>query len=141
MLKYAIGQPVPRTEDPRLLRGHGRYVDDNNMINQAYAVMVRSPHAHAEIKSIDTGAALAMPGVLAVLTGADYAADGLGSIPADSPRKRRDGRPMFTPPRPALAHGTAQHVGHPVAVVVAETLASARTPPSGSRSITSRSSR
>jgi carbon-monoxide dehydrogenase large subunit len=122
MLKYAIGQPVPRTEDPRLLRGHGRYVDDNNMINQAYAVMVRSPHAHAEIKGVDASAALAMPGVLAVLTGADYEADGLGNITGGSPHKRRDGSPMYRPARPAITKDRARHVGQIVAMVVAESV-------------------
>lgn len=122
MLKYAIGQSVPRTEDPRLLRGHGRYVDDNNMINQAYAVMVRSPHAHAAIKGIDATAALAMPGVVAVLTGADYAADGLGHVGSGTPMKRRDGSPMFRPPRPAITKDRARHVGQIVAVVIAESV-------------------
>ncbi len=126
MGEYAIGQGVTRREDPRLLRGEGRYLDDMFFPRETHAAVVRSPHAHARIRSIDTRAASQMPGVLAVLTPEDYAADGLGSIPCDLPRKRRDGRPMFTPPRPALAHGTAQYVGHPVAVVVAETLASAR---------------
>lgn len=126
MLKYAIGQPVPRTEDPRLLRGHGRYVDDNNMINQAYAVMVRSPHAHAEIKSIDTTAALAMPGVITVLTGADYDADGMGYIGAGTPLKRRDGSPMLRPPRPAITKDRARHVGQIVAMVVADSVNAAK---------------
>ena len=78
--RFGIGQPVPRTEDPRLLRGKGRFVDDFNMPHQAYAVFVRSPHAHAEIVAIDVAAASDMPGVSAILTGADYAADGLGPI-------------------------------------------------------------
>ena len=78
--RFGIGQPVLRTEDPRLLKGKGRFVDDFNLPHQAYAVFVRSPHAHAEILSIDARAAIDMPGVLAVLTGADYAADGLGPI-------------------------------------------------------------
>src|ERR1700754_1631316 len=72
-----IGRPMPRFEDLRLVRGAGRYSDDISVPGQAYAVFVRSPHAHAEIKRIDTQAARAMPGVLAVLTGADYVADGL----------------------------------------------------------------
>lgn len=122
MLKYAIGQSVPRTEDPRLLRGHGRYVDDNNMINQAYAVMVRSPHAHAEIRSIDAGAALEMPGVVAVLTGADYETDGLGYVAGPSPLKRRDGSQMFRPPRPAITRDRVRHVGQIVAMVIAESV-------------------
>lgn len=122
MMKYAIGQSVPRTEDPRLLRGNGRYVDDVNMVNQTYAFMVRSPHAHADIKSIDTAAASAQPGVIAVLTGADYAADGLGQVLGGSPHKKRDGSPMFRPPRPAITTDRVRHVGQIVAVVIAETV-------------------
>lgn len=78
MSKYGIGQPVLRFEDPRLLRGLGRYINDVNLPGQAYAVFVRSPHAHALIKSIDVEAARKAPGVLAVYTGHDVAADGLG---------------------------------------------------------------
>ncbi|MEM9684230.1 MAG: xanthine dehydrogenase family protein molybdopterin-binding subunit, partial [Pseudomonadota bacterium] len=126
MSKYAIGQAVPRSEDPRLLRGNGSYVDDVNMINQTYAVMVRSPHAHAEIKSIDASAATAMPGVLTVLTGADYEADGLGPVTGGSPHKRRDGSPMFRPPRPAITTDLVRHVGQIVAVVIAESLNTAK---------------
>ena len=122
MLKYAIGQSVPRTEDPRLLKGRGRYVDDFTLPNQAFAAMVRSPHAHAEIKAIDTSAAMALPGVLAVLTGADYEADGLGGIVGPSPFKRRDGSPMFRPPRPAVTRDRVRHVGQIVAVVVADSV-------------------
>src|SRR5690606_29815868 len=111
MLKYEVGQSVPRTEDPRLLKGRGKYVDDFNMPYQAHAVMVRSPHAHAEIKGIDASAALAMPGVLAVLTGADYAADGLGPVTGPTPHKRRDGSAMYRPPRPAITGDRVRHVG------------------------------
>jgi aerobic carbon-monoxide dehydrogenase large subunit len=126
MTKYAVGQAVPRTEDPRLLRGHGNYVDDFNQPNQAYAFMVRSPHAHAVITSIDSAEALAMPGVLTVLTGADYATDGLGSITGVSPYKRRDGSVMYRPPRPAVTTDRVRHVGQIVAVVVAETVDQAK---------------
>jgi len=122
MIKYATGQSVPRTEDPRLLRGNGSYVDDVNMINQVYAFMLRSPHAHADIKSIDASAALAMPGVLAVLTGADYAADGLGHVTGGNPHKRRDGSPCYRPPRPAITRDRVRHVGQIVAVIVAESV-------------------
>ncbi len=111
MMNFAVGQPVPRTEDPRLLRGHGNYVDDVNLRDQAYAFMVRSPHAHAQIKSIDTAEALSMPGVLAILTGAEYAADGLGFITGPTPYKRRDGAVMYRPPRPALTADRVRHVG------------------------------
>ena len=119
--KFAVGQSVRRFEDPRLLRGHGRYSDDVNLSHQAYAVVVRSPHAHARIRAVDTSAALRTPGVLAVLTGADVAADGLANLPSDGARKRRDGSPAFTTPRPALARERARHVGDPVALVVAAT--------------------
>ena len=126
MTKYSIGQSVPRTEDPRLLRGTGNYVDDFNQPNQVYAIMVRSPHAHAAIKAIDVVEASGMPGVIAVLTGADYASDGLGSITGPSPYQRRDGSTMFRPPRPALTSDRARHVGQIVAMVVAETVEQAK---------------
>jgi len=123
--KFAVGQSVRRVEDPRLVRGDGRYSDDVNLPRQAYAVLVRSPHAHARIRGIDARAALAAPGVLAVLTADDLAADGVGNLPTDRNRKRRDGSPAFPTPRPALARGRARHVGDPVAMVVAETQAAA----------------
>jgi carbon-monoxide dehydrogenase large subunit len=117
--KFAVGQSVSRVEDPRLVQGLGRYSDDVNLPRQAYAVVLRSPHAHARIARIDAAAALTAPGVLAVLTGADLATDGVGNLPTDTSRKRRDGAPAFTPPRPALARDRARHVGDPVALVVA----------------------
>jgi len=123
--KFAVGQSVRRLEDPRLIQGLGRYSDDVDVARQAHAVMVRSPHAHARLRGIDTGAARRAPGVLAVLTGEDLAADGVGSLPTDGGRKRRDGTPAFRTPRPALARGRARHVGDPVALVVAETAAQA----------------
>ena len=126
MTKYAVGQAVPRTEDPRLLRGTGNYVDDFNQPNQLHAFMVRSPHAHASITSIDCAEASAMPGVLTVLTGKEYAADGLGSITGPSPYKRRDGSTMFRPPRPAVTVDRVRHVGQIVAMVVAETIDQAK---------------
>jgi carbon-monoxide dehydrogenase large subunit len=117
--KFAIGQSVSRLEDPRLVQGLGRYSDDVTLPRQAYAVVVRSPHAHARIRGIDPAAALRAPGVLAVLTGADLAADGVGHLPSDAARKRRDGAPAFPTPRPALARDRVRHVGDPVALVVA----------------------
>jgi len=117
--KFAIGQSVSRLEDPRLVQGLGRYSDDVNLPRQVYAVVVRSPHGHARITGIDPAAALRAPGVLAVLTGADLAADGLGNLPTDASRKRRDGAPAFTTPRPALIRDRVRHVGDPVALVVA----------------------
>src|SRR5712691_9662277 len=119
--KYAMGQSVHRLEDPHLLQGLGRYSDDVNLPRQVYAVVVRSVHAHARIRGIDASAALKAPGALAVLTGDDFAADGLGNLPTDSNRKRRDGSPAFTTPRPALIRGRVRHVGDPLALVVAET--------------------
>ncbi|MCW5744760.1 MAG: xanthine dehydrogenase family protein molybdopterin-binding subunit [Alphaproteobacteria bacterium] len=126
MGKYGIGQPVLRFEDPRLLRGQGRFVNDVNIPGQAHAVILRSPHAHARIRSIDAAAARQMPGVVAVYTGADYAADGLGMPKATMPRKRPDGSPMFAPQRPALVVDRVRYVGDPVAMVIADTLAQAK---------------
>ena len=80
-MKFGVGQPVPRTEDPRFLKGVGRYVADFQPPNLAHGLVLRSPHAHARIRSIDAAAAKAAPGALAVLTGADARADKLGSLP------------------------------------------------------------
>ncbi|OLC00515.1 MAG: hypothetical protein AUH30_02340 [Candidatus Rokubacteria bacterium 13_1_40CM_68_15] len=123
--KFAVGQSVRRREDPRLLRGDGRYSDDVNLSRQLFAVIVRSPHAHASIRAIDTSAALKADGVVAVFTGDDLAADGIRNLPTDTSRKRRDGSPAFPTPRPALARVRVRHVGDPVALVVAETPAQA----------------
>ena len=120
--KFGVGQSVRRIEDPRLLQGFGRYSDDVSLPHQAYAVVVRSPHAHAAIRAIDVTAARNAAGVLAVLTGADLAADGLGDLPTDKSRKRRDGAPAFATPRPALVRDRARHVGDPVVLVVAQTM-------------------
>ena len=126
MMKFGIGQPVRRFEDVRLLTGQGRFQDDQSLARQAYAVFVRSPHAHAAIRAISTEAAARAPGVLAVFTGADYAADGLGMPKAAMPRKKRDGSPMFAPQRPALVVDRVRYVGDPVAMVIAETLDQAK---------------
>src|SRR4051812_16277903 len=126
MGQFSIGQSVRRREDPRLLMGRGRFFDDLKLADQFHAAILRSPHAHADIKTIDARAALQMPGVHAVLTGKDYAADGLGTMPSMAPYKRRDGGPMVLPHRPAIAVGRVMHVGYPVAVVVADTLEIAR---------------
>src|SRR5215510_7999820 len=99
--KFAVGQSVRRLEDPRLIEGRGRYSDDVALPRQACAVVVRSPHAHARIRSIDATAARAASGVLAVLTGAELAADGIGNLPSDGARKKRDGTAAFTTRRPA----------------------------------------
>jgi carbon-monoxide dehydrogenase large subunit len=126
MGEFGIGQPVPRFEDPRLLRGQGRFVDDANLPGQAHLVVVRSPHAAARIRSIDAAAAARAPGVLAVLTGDDLAADGLGTTAVSFKRQRPDGSPMFARPHPGLARGRVRYVGDPVAIVVAETVAQAK---------------
>src|SRR5580704_17235659 len=126
MGEFAIGQSVLRREDPRLLRGQGRFFDDLKLADQLHAAIVRSPHAHADITGIDTRAALQMPGVHAVLTGADYRGDDLGSLPSMAAYQRRGGGPMFLPPRPAIAFNRVMHVGYPVAVVVADALDLAR---------------
>ncbi len=121
-----MGASVPRTEDRRFLLGKGRYTDDLVLPNQSYAVFVRSPHAHANIRSIDASQALKPPGVLAVLTGEDVTADGLGGIPCGWNITNKDGSNMVEPPHPALALGKVRHVGDPVAMVIASTKAQAR---------------
>ncbi|MFN3890583.1 MAG: xanthine dehydrogenase family protein molybdopterin-binding subunit [Beijerinckiaceae bacterium] len=126
MTRYSISQPVRQVEAPRLLQGRGRFTDDVTLDNQAYAVFLRSPHAHAEIAKIDTRAALQAPGVIAILTGDDYAADGLGHVRGPSPAKKRDGSAMFRPPRPGLTRDRVRHVGQPVAIVIAESIADAK---------------
>ena len=127
MVRYAVGQAVPRTEDPRLLKGVGRYVDDIRLANMAHGYILRSPVAHALIKSINTSAAEAASGVLAVLTGADFDAAGLNGIVTDvAGAKRSDGTPIFRPPRPALVTDKVRVVGDYVAFVVAETLDQAK---------------
>src|SRR3954469_6614331 len=122
--KYGVGQPVPRTEDPTLVQGHGRYTDDLNMAGQAYAAFVRSRNGHGVIKGIDTAAAKAMPGVLAVYTGADLSA--YGTMKCAGPFKNRDGSEMKKPKRYSLMTDKVRFVGDPIAVVVAETLAQAK---------------
>ena len=128
-----FGRPIPRKEDARLVTGRGRFSDDFTLPGQAHAHLVRSPHAHARILSIETAAALAVPGVLAVLTGRDAAADGLASIPhkpvPTNPNEfplggREGGRVRVTPHAP-LASDIARFAGEAVAMVVAETAAAA----------------
>ncbi len=119
--KYAIGQSVSRKEDPMLVTGRGRYSDSLSLPNQAYAVMVRSQVAHGLIKSIDTDAATAMPGVLAVLTGQDLIDAGLGLMPSGMNFKNRDGSAMKKPEQPPLTIDKVRFVGDPVACVIAET--------------------
>ncbi|WP_298965054.1 xanthine dehydrogenase family protein molybdopterin-binding subunit [uncultured Methylobacterium sp.] len=122
--KFGIGQPVPRAEDPVLVRGEGRYTDDLALDGQVYGVFVRSPVAHGILDGIDAEAALALPGVLAVLSASDL--DGYGGIGNGLPFKNQDGSDMRKPAQPSLATGKVRYVGEPVALVVAETLAAAR---------------
>jgi carbon-monoxide dehydrogenase large subunit len=125
----SVGQPLPRREDYRLVTGRGRFVDDFNAEGQAHAVIVRSPYPHALIKGIDASNALAMPGVVAVYTGADCEADGLNPIPhSPVPSTRSDlkltapgGGPVYVGPHAVLPTDRVRHVGAPVAMVVAET--------------------
>ena len=126
MGQFGIGQPVTRLEDPRLLKGQGRYINDTNLPGQAYLVFVRSPHAHAKIQSIDISAAAAAAGVIGVYTGEDLVQAGLGLIPITLKRARPDGSPMFTGSHRGLAVGRVRHVGDPVAAVVAMSLMQAR---------------
>jgi aerobic carbon-monoxide dehydrogenase large subunit len=129
-----IGAPVPRREDLRLVRGAGRYTADENLPGQVYAVMVRSPHAHARLRSVAKDEALAVPGVLAVLTGADFLADGLHPIPhkpwsahpAEIKLRNSDGGEPFTAAHYPLPADKAHFVGEAVAMVVAETLYAAK---------------
>ena len=122
--KYAVGQSVPRKEDPTLLRGLGHYTDDVSLPGQAYAVMVRSQVAHGVIRGIDVAAASKMPGVLGIYTAADLQA--YGPLKCVVPFNNRDGSPMKKPLRQALAKEKVRYVGDPVAYVVAETLLQAK---------------
>jgi carbon-monoxide dehydrogenase large subunit len=124
--RFAVGQPVPRSEDPVLLRGEGHYSDDINLPGQAYCVMVRSQQAHGVIRRIDTAAARAMQGVLAVYTAEDLAKAGIGSLPPRQVMNNRDGTPMLSPVRHVLAADKVRHVGEAVAAVIAETVATAK---------------
>ena len=117
-------QHQPRLEDDPLVRGLGRYAADAPLTGQTYAYFVRSPHAFADIRSIDADAAKAVPGVLAVLTAADM--DGIGNVSQHPPLVGRGGQKLIVPHRPALAGKTVRHVGEAVAVVVAETLTAAQ---------------
>src|SRR5215213_10200895 len=125
-LKFGIGQPLPRQEDPILLQGRGRYTDDIDLPGQLYCAIVRSPYAHGTILGIDTEAAREVPGVVGVWTGADLQAAGFGAMSCILPLKNRDGSPIRNIERPSLAIDKVRFVGDPVAFVVAETRAAAR---------------
>src|SRR5919106_40300 len=126
MGEFGIGQPVPREEDPYLVRGDGRYVDDVSLVNQARAYVVRSQHSHAKVVSIDVKRARQSPGVLHILTGNDPAVLALGLQAPKQPRKRRDGSPQFSTPLPLLARDRVRFIGQPVAMIIAETLNEAK---------------
>jgi carbon-monoxide dehydrogenase large subunit len=124
--KFGLAQPVRRVEDPRLLKGNGRYTDDIVLPGMLHGLVLRSPAAAATIGRIDTTAAKALPGISAIYTSADLKADGIGTLPCVAVIKNRDGSPMAAPPHPILADGAVRHVGDPVAFIVADTIAAAR---------------
>jgi aerobic carbon-monoxide dehydrogenase large subunit len=121
-----IGQPIRRREDYRFLTGQGTYTDDINRPGQLHAYILRSPHANARLGGINTAAAAAAPGIVAVFTGQDIAADGIGGLPCGWLIHSKDGSPMKEPPHPVLAVDRVRHVGDPVAVVIGESLAQAK---------------
>jgi carbon-monoxide dehydrogenase large subunit len=129
-LSHRIGEPVRRREDLRLITGNGRFSDDYNLPDQAHAVMLRSPHAHARIRAIDSKNALTMPGVIAVLSGKDFAADGMKPIPynvftlhpAEAQIPNSDGSPAYVAPCYSIAIDRARYCGEVVAVVIADTI-------------------
>ena len=110
-----IGKPIARREDARFLTGAGQYTDDVVMQRQTYAVFLRSPHAHARIRGIDTKAAAAAPGVVAIFTGADLKAANVNGLPCGWLIHSKDGSPMREPPHPVIAHDKVRHVGDQVA--------------------------
>ncbi|MEM5338947.1 xanthine dehydrogenase family protein molybdopterin-binding subunit [Paraburkholderia azotifigens] len=121
-----VGMPVKRKEDYRFLTGNGQYTDDIVLPAQTYAVFLRSPHAHARIKSIDTSAAKQSPGVVAIFTGADLAAENVGGLPCGWLIHSVDGKPMHEPPHPVIAHTKVRHVGDQVALVIADSVKAAK---------------
>jgi len=126
MREYDLGRAVPRTEDFRLLRGRGRYTDDIVLPRAAHLYVLRSPHAAARIRKIETDPAASMPGVIAILTGQDAVDDGLGFLRARISRKQPDGSASFQTPYRILALDRVHHVGDPVVAMIAETLAEAK---------------
>jgi aerobic carbon-monoxide dehydrogenase large subunit len=126
MGQFGIGQPVRRFEDRRLLSGQGRYQNDNNLLGQLHAVVLRSPHAHARIRRLDLSAAIAVPGVALIMTGDDLVDAKLGVMGVPFQRKRPDGSPMFARGHLGLAQGAVRYVGEPIALVVADTVAQAK---------------
>ena len=125
-MKFGMGQSVRRTEDLRLVTGHGSYTDDVELPGQAYAFLVRSPYAHARLGTVDVSAAREAPGVLAAFTFQDIEAMGAGRLTCLAPLKGRDGEPFRGSEQPFLAHGKVRFVGEAVAMIVAETYAQAK---------------
>src|SRR6185295_15857273 len=119
--RFGASRSQKRLEDDRLLKGQGRYSDDVDYPNQVWLVVVRSPHAHADVVSIDLGEARKAKGVIAAWTMADLRADGVGHIPIPALFKRADGSPMAAPLRTPLADGKVHYVGQPVVAIVAQT--------------------
>ena len=126
MTKFGLAQSVRRVEDPRLLIGAGRYTDDIQLPGTLRGIVLRSPHAAARSRGIDTGVARGMPGVAAIYTAADLKADGIGPLPCAVSLNNRDGSAMASPPHPVLADGAVRHVGDPVAFIVADSAQAAR---------------
>src|SRR5437899_5231227 len=126
-MRFGAGQPVKRLEDQRLLTGKGQFIDDKPDDGALWLHVLRSPHAHAKLVSVDTKAAVEMPDVKAVYTGADLIADDIGPIPTLSVFQRPDGSPMTVPPRRLLAHEIVRFAGEPVAAVVATSRVAAQT--------------
>jgi aerobic carbon-monoxide dehydrogenase large subunit len=126
MTKFGLAQSIRRVEDPRLLKGNGRYTDDIVLPGMLHGIVVRSPHAAAKLGAINTTAAASVAGVKAIYTAADLSADGIGPLPCAAPVQNRDGSDMADPPHLALAEGAVRHVGDPVAFIVADTASAAR---------------
>src|SRR5215510_3949701 len=120
MTLHKMGDSPKRREDARFVTGHGAYLDDLRFPGMAHAVVLRSPHAHARIRAIDTAIARRAPGVLAVLTAADAAADGLKPLRPYAEANIQTGEPFAFAPQPLLAHDKVRFAGEPVALVVAE---------------------
>ena len=118
-MRFGAGLPVKRLEDQRLLTGKGQFIDDKPEEGALWLHVLRSPHAHAKIKSIDISAAAGMAGVEAIYTGADLIKDDIGTLPTLAIFKRPDGKPMTVPPRRLLAHQIVRFAGEPVAAIVA----------------------
>jgi aerobic carbon-monoxide dehydrogenase large subunit len=124
--KFGLAQPVRRVEDPRLLKGAGRYTDDIVLPGMLFGVVLRSPHAAAAITRLDVTAAAGLPGIAGVYTASDLSADGISPLPCAALVENRDGSPQAAPPHPVLAEGAVRHVGDPVAFIVADTIKQAR---------------